>query len=112
MMATVDIGTGHERIAREAGRGHWHERRKGVPGQAACAPADTGLGVRRPPPRGGVEARFVASMLATLMLAGCAVGPNYKRPSTIARSMLQFGLLFMITLIPLLIFRATIGTMV
>jgi len=29
---------------------------------------------------GGTEARFVAGALAALLLAGCAVGPNYKRP--------------------------------
>jgi len=28
----------------------------------------------------GAEARLIASAVATLILAGCAVGPNYKRP--------------------------------
>jgi hypothetical protein len=31
-------------------------------------------------PRRGIKARFVATALVTLILAGCAVGPNYKRP--------------------------------
>jgi multidrug efflux system outer membrane protein len=31
-------------------------------------------------PRRGIKARFVATALVTVILAGCAVGPNYKRP--------------------------------
>jgi hypothetical protein len=51
-----------------------------VPVQVAFASADASLGFRGQRSR-GVDARFVASVPATVMRAGCAVGPNYKRPS-------------------------------
>ncbi|HXJ32825.1 MAG TPA: efflux transporter outer membrane subunit [Candidatus Eisenbacteria bacterium] len=51
-----------------------------MPVLVAFAPAATGMGFRAPRSR-GVETRLVASVLATIVMAGCAVGPNYKRPS-------------------------------
>jgi multidrug efflux system outer membrane protein len=77
MTAPRDIDTAANQPLVNA-RGHPHERLNGMPVKDPFPPAGTARGL---PSR---RSRGVASILAAVMIAGCAVGPNYKRPSVAA----------------------------